>query len=133
MPEVLVPMKTAFPSAQVWSAVPFHHLLGSCQVPLPSEPPPVELASQTKLIAAACALAIGSTRQVRTRANPSSRRQRNRLDGLGTWDNSAVDVRIDLIFIVSSARKANSPATVARRGDRTEHPLTMPDLQLLST
>src|ERR1039458_8581124 len=110
-------MTARLPSAQAWSAVPFHHVLPPCQVPLPSEGAPVVVGSQNRLIAAAWAVAIGSTRQVRPRANPSSRRQRNRLDGFSTWDNTGVDVRIGLIFIVSSARKANPPATVAGRGD----------------
>src|ERR1035441_4880344 len=126
-------MTARLPSAQAWSAAPFHHVLPPCQVPLPSEGAPVVVGSQNRLIAAAWAVAIGSTRQVRPRANPSSRRHENRPDSFGIWDNTGVDVRIDLIFIVSSTRKANPPATIARRGNFAGPSIIMPDLRCLST
>src|ERR1039457_309070 len=124
-------MKTTLPSTQAWSAVPFHHVLPPCQVPLPSEAP-LLLGSQISVVAA-WAVPNENIRQAKPRAYPSSRRHENRPNSFGSAESPEVDAVIGLIFIVSSARKANSPATVASRGDHTKLPVTMPDLRGLST
>src|ERR1035437_3338511 len=124
-------MMTALASTQAWSAVPFHHVLPPCQVPLPSEAP-LLLGSQISVVAA-WAGPIASSIPARPRTQPSGRGQGNRPNSVGIGDNTGVNPVIGLIFIVSCARKANSPATVARRGDHTELPLTMPHVGLLSS
>src|ERR1035441_10602391 len=130
-------MKTTLPSTQAWSAVPFHHVLPPCQVPLPSQAPLV-LGSQISVVAA-WAVPNENIRQAKPRAQPS---RTPRVKGLakeipsyrfGSGDSPGRDAVIGLIFIVSSARKANSPATVARRGDFTELPGRMPYFGFLSS
>src|ERR1035438_381732 len=124
-------MMTGLASTQAWSAVPFHQVLPPCQVPLPSEAP-LLLGSQISVVAA-WAVPNENIRQAKPRAQPSRRGQENRPNSFGSEESPGVDAVIGLIFIVSSARKANPPATVASRGDHTELFVTMPDLRGLST
>src|ERR1035441_4311776 len=96
-------MKTTLPSTQAWSAVPFHHVLPPCQVPLPSEAP-LALGSHARVVAA-WAVPIASSIQDRPRTPPSRRGQKNRRGGLGGfWDKSGFSGEGRCVFIRTSSK-----------------------------